>query len=94
LCLIYGTFFLGQGLSDENIRAQLITFLVAGHETTSGMLSFAMGHIVKHPEVYSKVRQEVDTVVGKDPIKPEHLSKLTYINGKPFHPRLRSKFDD
>ncbi|CEL60421.1 NADPH-ferrihemoprotein reductase [Rhizoctonia solani AG-1 IB] len=70
----------GQGLSDENIRAQLITFLVAGHETTSGMLSFAMGHIVKHPEVYSKVRQEVDTVVGKDPIKPEHLSKLTYIN--------------
>ncbi|CAE6437707.1 unnamed protein product [Rhizoctonia solani] len=70
----------GQGLSDESIKTQLITFLVAGHETTSGMLSFAMGHITKYPEVYSKVRQEIDTVIGQDPIKPEHLSKLTYIN--------------
>ncbi|CCO37551.1 NADPH-ferrihemoprotein reductase [Rhizoctonia solani AG-1 IB] len=70
----------GEGLSDENITAQLITFLVAGHETTSGMLSFAMGHIIKHPEVYSKIRQEVDAVLGGDPIRPEHLGKLTYIN--------------
>jgi cytochrome P450/NADPH-cytochrome P450 reductase len=74
--------FLGEGLSDENITAQLITFLVAGHETTSGMLSFAMGHIIKHPEVYSKIRQEVDAVLGGDPIRPEHLGKLTYINGE------------
>ncbi|KAF8755308.1 cytochrome P450 [Rhizoctonia solani] len=70
----------GQGLSEENINAQMLTFLIAGHETTSGMLSFAMGHITKHPEVYAKVRQEVDIVVGQGPIKPEHLSKLTYVN--------------
>ncbi|KAF8713414.1 cytochrome P450, partial [Rhizoctonia solani] len=70
----------GQGLSEENINAQMLTFLIAGHETTSGMLSFAMGHITKHPEVYAKVRQEVDIVVGQGPVKPEHLSKLTYVN--------------
>ncbi|KAJ1303594.1 hypothetical protein OPQ81_011777 [Rhizoctonia solani] len=70
----------GQGLSDENIKAQMITFLIAGHETTSGMLSFAMAHIMKNPEVYSKIRQEVDSVLGQEPIKLEHLSKLTYIN--------------
>ncbi|KAH7322064.1 cytochrome P450 [Rhizoctonia solani] len=70
----------GQGLSDENIRAQMLTFLIAGHETTSGMLSFAMAHIMKNPEVYSKIRQEVDTVLGQEPIKLEHLGKLTYIN--------------
>ncbi|KAG8757092.1 hypothetical protein FRC11_004809 [Ceratobasidium sp. 423] len=70
----------GQGLSDENIKAQMLTFLIAGHETTSGMLSFAMAHIMKNPSVYSKVRQEVDSVLGQEPIKLEHLSKLTYIN--------------
>ncbi|KDN45033.1 hypothetical protein RSAG8_05206, partial [Rhizoctonia solani AG-8 WAC10335] len=70
----------GQGLSEENIKAQMLTFLIAGHETTSGMLSFAMAHIMKTPEVYSKVRQEVDAVLGQEPIKLEHLGKLTYIN--------------
>ncbi|KAJ1303507.1 hypothetical protein OPQ81_011693 [Rhizoctonia solani] len=70
----------GYSLSEENIKAQMLTFLIAGHETTSGMLSFAMTHITKNPEVYAKVRGEVDNVLGKEPIKFEHLSKLTYIN--------------
>ncbi|KAG8707689.1 hypothetical protein FRC09_001668 [Ceratobasidium sp. 395] len=70
----------GEGLTEENVKAQMLTFLIAGHETTSGMLSFAMAHIMKNPEVYAKVRQEVDSVLGREPIKFEHLSKLTYIN--------------
>jgi cytochrome P450 / NADPH-cytochrome P450 reductase len=32
----------GLTLPDENIRAQCLTFLIAGHETTSGLLSFAI----------------------------------------------------
>ncbi|KAG9088707.1 hypothetical protein FS749_001950 [Ceratobasidium sp. UAMH 11750] len=70
----------GEGLSEENVKAQMLTFLIAGHETTSGMLSFAMAHIMNNPEVYAKVRHEVDTVLGGEPIKFEHLSKLMYIN--------------
>ncbi|KAH7336803.1 cytochrome P450 [Rhizoctonia solani] len=70
----------GQGLSEDNIKAQMLTFLIAGHETTSGMLSFAMTHVMKNPSVYTKVRDEVDRVLGKEPIRFEHLSKLTYIN--------------
>ncbi|KAG9098046.1 hypothetical protein FRC07_010696 [Ceratobasidium sp. 392] len=69
----------GQGLTDKNIQAQMLTFLIAGHETTSGMLAFAMTHILSNPKVYAQVRQEVDTVLGKEPMKPEHLSKLPYI---------------
>ncbi|CEL62386.1 NADPH-ferrihemoprotein reductase [Rhizoctonia solani AG-1 IB] len=70
----------GQGLSEENIKAQMLTFLIAGHETTSGMLSFVMAHVMKNPEVYAKIRNEVDSVLGGEPIRFEHLSKLTYIN--------------
>lgn len=68
-------------LDDANITDQLITFLIAGHETTSGLLSFCFYQLLKHPEAYQKVQKEVDEVIGRNPIKVEHLSKLPYIAG-------------
>ena len=41
----------GERLSDENVRYQMVTFLIAGHETTSGLLSFALYELLRHPEV-------------------------------------------
>ena len=40
----------GERLSDENVRYQLVTFLIAGHETTSGLLTFALYALLRHPE--------------------------------------------
>ncbi|OHF03048.1 cytochrome P450 [Colletotrichum orchidophilum] len=71
----------GKKMTDESIMDNLITFLIAGHETTSGLLSFAFYQLLKHPEAYRKAQQEVDEVVGKGQIKVDHLSKLPYING-------------
>lgn len=56
----------GEQLSDVNIRYQIITFLIAGHETTSGLLSFAFYLLLQHPEVLEKAYLEVDTVLGQD----------------------------
>ena len=70
----------GAALSDENIRYQMVTFLIAGHETTSGMLSFALYFMLKHPEVLQKARAEVDRVMGSDTPTVQHLAKLTYID--------------
>ncbi len=69
----------GQGLSDENIRYQLITFLIAGHETTSGMLSFATYFLCKNPRVLNKAREVVDEVLGDEMPRVEHLGRLRYI---------------
>ncbi|KAB8262944.1 cytochrome P450 [Aspergillus pseudonomiae] len=69
----------GQSMTDESIMDNLITFLIAGHETTSGLLSFAFYQLLKYPEIYRKARQEVDDVVGEGTIKVEHMSKLPYI---------------
>ncbi|WP_179405596.1 bifunctional cytochrome P450/NADPH--P450 reductase [Burkholderia guangdongensis] len=69
----------GEGLSDENIRYQLVTFLIAGHETTSGMLSFATYFLIKNPHVLEKARAEVDAVLGTDVPRVEHIAKLRYI---------------
>lgn len=69
----------GEKLTDSSITDQLITFLIAGHETTSGMLSFAFYQLLKHPAEYRKVQEEVDRVIGRERITVEHISKLTYI---------------
>ena len=69
----------GEGLSDENIRYQLVTFLIAGHETTSGLLSFATYFLCKNPQVLQKARAEVDAVLGDEMPRIEHLAKLRYI---------------
>lgn len=69
----------GQKMSDSSIIDNLITFLIAGHETTSGLLSFAFYQLLKNPEAYRKAQQEVDEVLETGPITFEHLSKLHYI---------------
>jgi cytochrome P450 / NADPH-cytochrome P450 reductase len=56
----------GEKLDDTNVMAQCITFLVAGHETTSALLSFALYALIKHPEVLARACDEVDRVLGTD----------------------------
>ncbi|KAL4885752.1 cytochrome P450 [Aspergillus karnatakaensis] len=70
----------GEALPDESIIDNIITFLVAGHETTSGLLSFAMYYLLKTPDAMSNARHEVDEVVGDGELTVEHISKLKYLN--------------
>ncbi|KAF2104350.1 cytochrome P450 [Rhizodiscina lignyota] len=69
----------GEQLSDENIMNNMITFLIAGHETTAGMLSFTTYYLLKNPSAYRRAQQEVDSVVGTGPVKYEHTKKLPFI---------------
>ncbi|KAJ4518381.1 hypothetical protein HRR90_009372 [Exophiala dermatitidis] len=70
----------GEHLSDESIVNNMITFLIAGHETTSGLLSFVFYELLKNPEAYQRAQKEVDTVVGDEPVTIQHLSRLEYLN--------------
>ncbi|BBX26899.1 cytochrome P450 [Mycolicibacterium alvei] len=67
-------------LDAANIRCQLINFLIAGHETTSGALSFALYFLSQHPEVFARARDEVEQVWGDDQ-RPEFekIAKLRYV---------------
>ena len=69
----------GEKLSDENIRFQMVTFLIAGHETTSGLLSFATYLLLKNPAVLLKAQKIVDDVLGEEMPRIEHLAQLRYI---------------
>jgi cytochrome P450 / NADPH-cytochrome P450 reductase len=70
----------GLTLPDENIRAQCLTFLIAGHETTSGLLSFAIYFLLDHPEYLNRAREEVDRVLGGT-LQPtfDQVHELTYV---------------
>ncbi|MFF7381548.1 cytochrome P450 [Streptomyces griseoluteus] len=71
----------GTTLDTANIRNQVITFLIAGHETTSGAMSFALYYLAKHPAVLRLVQREADALWG-DTADPEpsydDIGRLTY----------------
>ncbi|KAG6364458.1 hypothetical protein INS49_006059 [Diaporthe citri] len=69
----------GKSLTDQTITNNMITFLIAGHETTACLLGFFFALIVQHPEAYESVQKEVDSVVGQWPIKADDVSRLPYI---------------
>lgn len=70
----------GEQLDDLNIRQQVLTFLVAGHETTSGLLTFTLYLLLRHPHVLAQAYAEVDRVLPGD-TAPEyrHLARLDVI---------------
>lgn len=69
----------GETLDLENIRYQMITFLIAGHETTSGLLSFAMYYLLKHPDKLTKAREEVDRIFKSSLPTYNQVRDLKYI---------------
>ena len=71
----------GRPMTDVELRDELVTLLVAGHETTATALSWALERIATHPEVREKIDDELAKVVGEGPIEPEHVAKLEYLDG-------------
>lgn len=77
--MILGKTATGEQLDDKSIIDNMITFPIAGHETTSGLLSFTFYYLLKNPETMLKAQAEIDSVIGKSPVTLEHMSKLPYI---------------
>ena len=72
----------GQKLDRLNIRQQMLTFLAAGYDTTSGMLMWTVYHLLKNPDVLAKCYAEVDEVFGEDlSVLPDEtqIPKLQYL---------------
>ncbi|XP_059195145.1 cytochrome P450 4B1 isoform X2 [Centropristis striata] len=68
-----------QGLSDEDLRAEVDTFMFEGHDTTASGLSFILYVMACHPEHQKLCREEILQVLdGKDTMEWEDLSKIPY----------------
>jgi cytochrome P450 len=69
----------GTGMTDDQVRDEVATIFLAGHETTALSLSFAMLLLAEHPEVQARVRAEVDTVLGDRDATMEDVRRLPYV---------------
>ncbi len=70
----------GEGLSDKELRDELITLLAAGHETTATSLCWAFERILNHPEVEARLRAELAGVAHDRALTPEDLPRLEYLD--------------
>ncbi|RFU68578.1 cytochrome P450 [Bacillus sp. V59.32b] len=68
----------GVGMTDTQVRDELMTIFLAGHETTANALSWTLYLLSQHPEVEMKLFAEIDRVVGSRNPVPEDFMKLPY----------------
>ncbi|MFF7993952.1 cytochrome P450 [Kitasatospora xanthocidica] len=66
----------GQGLTDAEIHDQVVTFLLAGMETTAATLSWAWTLLAANPAVRDRLHAELDTVLDGRPARHQDLPAL------------------
>ncbi|HEX7199402.1 MAG TPA: cytochrome P450, partial [Dongiaceae bacterium] len=54
----------GEGMSDPQLRDEVMTIFLAGHETTANALSWTWYLLAQHPQAEGKLHQELDRVLG------------------------------
>jgi cytochrome P450 len=74
----------GSTMTDKQLRDEIITILIAGHETTSNALTWTYYLLSQNPKVEQKVFEELDSVLGGNkkeitPASVADLSKLEYL---------------
>ena len=67
-----------QSFSDEAIRNEIVTFVLAGHETTATALTWACYLLAAHPDVQNRLREEAVGVFGNRAPTMDDLPRLTY----------------
>ena len=70
----------GEPMRDEELIDEMFTLLLAGHETTATSLAWVVWHLLNHPEVLARLREEVDDVTGGAALEARHLPQLEYLD--------------
>jgi len=68
----------GNPMTDQQLRDETLTLLLAGHETTSTALTWTWYLLSQHPEVEQKLHAELKKVLGERPPAAEDLPRLPY----------------
>ena len=70
----------GGKMTDKELRDQLVSLLLLGYETTSGVLAWLFYMIHSHPEVKEKLINELQSLDNLDNNSPEIIAQLPYLN--------------
>ncbi|KAH6788692.1 cytochrome P450 [Perilla frutescens var. frutescens] len=69
----------GVDADDRQLRDDLMTMLIAGHETTAAVLTWSIFFLAQHPSKMKKAQAEIDSVLGQERITLEVIKKLEYV---------------
>ncbi|KAM0950818.1 putative cytochrome P450 [Dioscorea sansibarensis] len=69
----------GADVNDRQLRDDLMTMLIAGHETTAAVLTWAVFLLAQNPSKMRKAQAEIDSVLGEGKTTLECIKKLEYI---------------
>jgi cytochrome P450 len=67
-------------MDDDLIRDQLLTMLIAGHDTSTALLAWTLYYLGRDPELLAGVRCEVDQVLGQSPPTGESIARLEFLD--------------
>jgi len=67
-------------MTDDLIRDQILTMLIAGHDTSTALLAWSLHLLSVYPEVMAKAVEEVDRVVGAADVTMAHVDRLDYMD--------------
>ncbi len=70
----------GEGMSDEQLRDEVMTIFVAGHETTANALSWTWYLLAGQPEAEARLLAELEEVLGERAPTVEDLPRLRYAD--------------
>jgi cytochrome P450 len=68
----------GEGMSDLQLRDEVMTMLMAGHESTAVTMSWLLYLVARHPQVQERLRAEAETALGGRTPAAEDLAALPY----------------
>ncbi|MBL8062631.1 MAG: cytochrome P450 [Anaerolineales bacterium] len=71
------------GLSDQIIRDQMLTMMIAGHDTSTALFAWVFAMLGQHPQIHQKLVNEVDAL-EKSPLL-DHVIKETLRMYPPIH---------
>lgn len=72
---------LAAGMRDDLIRDQVLTFLIAGHDTSTALLAWSLYLLATHQDDLARVQAEIDAVIGAYPPAESHLRRLPALDG-------------
>ncbi|MCO5198759.1 MAG: cytochrome P450 [Anaerolineae bacterium] len=67
-------------MTDDLIRDQLLTMMIAGHDTSTALMAWIWVMLGTHPDTLMQVQTEIDTVIGTDQPAEEHMHPLSYCD--------------
>ena len=68
----------GEGMSDGQIRDEMATLIIAGHETVASALTWAWHLLAENPAIRAELESELDGVLGGRPPAADDLPSLPY----------------